>query len=82
MNEGVLFESLLLVLGEPLLVIVCHGDGKISVEGFVASTWEVKSLSVGVLSELDRAVDTFIKSCDLGPFDGIVGLKPVSTRES
>ena len=77
MNEGVLFESLFLVLGEPLLVIVCHWDEKISVEGFVAATWEVKAVSIAVVSELDRAVVTFTKSCDLGPFGGIVGLKPV-----
>ena len=62
-------------------MIVCPWDEDISVVGFVASTWEVKSVSVAVVSELDRAVDIFNESCDLEPFDGIVVLKPVSTRE-
>ena len=81
MNEGVLFKSVIFVISEPLLVIIGPWDEDISVVGFVASMWEVKSVSVAVVSELDKAVDTFNESCDLGPFGGIVVLMPVSTME-
>ena len=80
-NEGVLLKSVIFVFSEPSLVIVGPWDEDISVVGFVASIWEVKSVSVAVVSELDRAVGTFHESCDLGPFGGIVVLMPVSTRE-
>ena len=81
MVEKVLLEFVIFVFSELLLVIVVPWDKDISVVGFVASTWEVKSVSVAVVSELDRAADTFHESCDLGSFGGIVVLMRVSARE-
>ena len=82
MNKEVLLESVIFVFSEPLLVIVGPLDWGISVVGFVALTWVVRSVLAAVVLVLDRAMDTFNESRDLEPFDWIVVLMPVLTRES
>ena len=67
-----LLDSGISVFSEPLLVISCPWEEDISVVGFVASRLEFRSVLVAIVSGLDRTVDTFHESCDLGPFGGTV----------
>lgn len=75
-NEEVLCKSHIFIFSEPLIVIVYPWEEDISFDG-----WEVKFVSVAVVSELDRGVDTFHESCDLGSFDGIIVLMRVSAMK-